>query len=180
MKRFNLAFLIISALLIIGCKDEVKKAETESQPENTFTEFNHEAGEIAASFNDPKLDSLFASYIELKTALINTDAAASAQSASELLTAYSNLGVDEEVFTRAMKMVETKDIEVQRAVFSEVTTDIENLLSEAISSGAIYKQFCPMAFNNKGAFWLSESDEIANPYFGDKMYRCGVVKEKIE
>jgi Cu(I)/Ag(I) efflux system membrane fusion protein len=37
-----------------------------------------------------------------------------------------------------------------------------------------------MAFNNEGAYWLSDSEQIRNPYFGDKMLTCGVVKEKLQ
>jgi hypothetical protein len=36
-----------------------------------------------------------------------------------------------------------------------------------------------MAKNNEGAFWLSASDQIRNPYFGDKMLKCGSVEEEI-
>ncbi len=43
----------------------------------------------------------------------------------------------------------------------------------------IYYQYCPMAFNNTGAYWLSNSEEIKNPYFGDKMLTCGSTKEII-
>ena len=38
-----------------------------------------------------------------------------------------------------------------------------------------YRQFCPMAFDFKGAFWLSDSEEILNPYFGEEMLTCGNV-----
>ncbi len=34
---------------------------------------------------------------------------------------------------------------------------------------------CPMAFRDTGANWLSSNGEIANPYFGDSMLRCGLV-----
>jgi len=36
-----------------------------------------------------------------------------------------------------------------------------------------------MAFGNKGADWLSEKDEVLNPYFGDMMLRCGEVKGEL-
>lgn len=36
-------------------------------------------------------------------------------------------------------------------------------------------QFCPM----KNASWLSDSKEVCNPYYGDKMLTCGSVKEEI-
>jgi Cu(I)/Ag(I) efflux system membrane fusion protein len=37
-----------------------------------------------------------------------------------------------------------------------------------------------MAFDNKGAYWLSETKEIRNPYFGDKMMTCGEVKKEFK
>jgi Cu(I)/Ag(I) efflux system membrane fusion protein len=57
----------------------------------------------------------------------------------------------------------------------------ENILEVTESFGLekdkVYKVFCPMAFDNKGAYWLSETEEILNPYFGDAMLSCGEVKE---
>ena len=43
----------------------------------------------------------------------------------------------------------------------------------------VYYQFCPMAFDSKGAYWLSESNSIQNPYFGKKMIDCGETKETL-
>ncbi len=37
----------------------------------------------------------------------------------------------------------------------------------------LYRVFCPMAFNDKGASWLQADRKIANPYFGAEMLRCG-------
>jgi len=49
---------------------------------------------------------------------------------------------------------------------------------KAFGSGmTLYHDHCPMYDNNKGAMWLSETREIRNPYFGDKMMTCGSVKE---
>jgi len=45
---------------------------------------------------------------------------------------------------------------------------------------AIYIQHCPMANSNKGADWLSLSDEIRNPYFGADMLTCGEVTEELQ
>jgi Cu(I)/Ag(I) efflux system membrane fusion protein len=39
----------------------------------------------------------------------------------------------------------------------------------------IFVQKCPMANNNKGAFWLSINKEIRNPYYGEQMMTCGSV-----
>ena len=44
----------------------------------------------------------------------------------------------------------------------------------------LYKQYCPMAFNNQGAYWLAAEEEVNNPYFGDLMLHCGSVEEVIQ
>jgi hypothetical protein len=60
----------------------------------------------------------------------------------------------------------------------------KNLLAVAktlkINSETTYLQFCPMANDNKGAYWLSKEQPIKNPYFGKKMLNCGSVKETLK
>ena len=73
------------------------------------------------------------------------------------------------------------DIEAQRAAYSGMSKDmIELIKKEGLSGGELYVAFCPMAFNDKGAAWISTSKEIRNPYFGEKMLTCGEVKETID
>jgi Cu(I)/Ag(I) efflux system membrane fusion protein len=36
---------------------------------------------------------------------------------------------------------------------------------------------CPMAFDDRGAFWLQPGETTANPYYGDMMLRCGSQKD---
>jgi Cu(I)/Ag(I) efflux system membrane fusion protein len=45
---------------------------------------------------------------------------------------------------------------------------------------AIYHQYCPMAFNDAGGYWLSSSSDIKNPYYGKKMLTCGEVKDTLD
>jgi len=44
----------------------------------------------------------------------------------------------------------------------------------------LYVEYCPMAFENEGATWLSRESNIANPYFGDKMLRCGSIVDTLK
>jgi hypothetical protein len=37
--------------------------------------------------------------------------------------------------------------------------------------------YCPMADNNTGGYWVQKKGDIANPYFGSSMLRCGSFKE---
>jgi len=43
----------------------------------------------------------------------------------------------------------------------------------------LFMDFCPMAFDGKGAYWLSNSKTIQNPYFGSAMLNCGEIKEEL-
>lgn len=43
----------------------------------------------------------------------------------------------------------------------------------------VFIQKCPMANNNRGAFWISADEEIRNPYYGEKMMTCGSVIDAI-
>lgn len=43
-----------------------------------------------------------------------------------------------------------------------------------------YLMFCPMAFDNQGAYWLQPDRRLLNPYFGDAMLRCGDRVERFE
>ena len=55
-------------------------------------------------------------------------------------------------------------------------------LSEEVRKGQIPEgyvvAYCPMADGDKGAHWIQKDQpQIANPYFGASMLRCGVFKE---
>ncbi|HZH71216.1 MAG TPA: DUF3347 domain-containing protein, partial [Mariniphaga sp.] len=80
---------------------------------------------------------------------------------------------------KALKNIEsTTDIEKQRAQFNTLSNNIIDMTeSFGLEADIVYKQYCPMAFDDAGAHWLSESDEVLNPYFGDMMLHCGEVQE---
>jgi len=72
-------------------------------------------------------------------------------------------------------------IEHQREHFIMMSKDIADLVKTFGNGGqTLYKDFCPMANDGKGAIWLSEIKEIKNPYMGSKMPDCGTVKETIK
>jgi Cu(I)/Ag(I) efflux system membrane fusion protein len=71
-------------------------------------------------------------------------------------------------------------LEERRKKFESITELVWNLTRSIRFSGAtIYYNFCPMAFDNKGAYWLSSERLIQNPYFGDKMLTCGQVMDSL-
>ncbi|MEL6943487.1 MAG: DUF3347 domain-containing protein, partial [Bacteroidota bacterium] len=83
--------------------------------------------------------------------------------------------------SHAENIANAQAIEVQRKQFEFVSIAIINSVTAfGTSEKAFYVQHCPMAFDNEGADWLATEEGIRNPYFGDKMMKCGIVKEVIE
>lgn len=70
-------------------------------------------------------------------------------------------------------------IEHQREHFVMMSQDVYDLVKGFGANQALYVDHCPMANDNKGADWLSEKKEIANPYMGQKMPKCGNVEKVI-
>ncbi|NOS94170.1 MAG: DUF3347 domain-containing protein, partial [Cyclobacteriaceae bacterium] len=78
-------------------------------------------------------------------------------------------------------MQASNDIEIQRASFSQLTNSLySSIKTFGLKDLHAYYQFCPMAFDSKGAYWISREEQISNPYFGKQMLRCGETKETLK
>lgn len=74
-------------------------------------------------------------------------------------------------------------IDEQRTIFLTISKSLSDAAKklgvEMKDNKALYLEFCPMANNNKGGYWLSTEKKIKNPYYGLKMSKCGEVKETL-
>lgn len=78
-------------------------------------------------------------------------------------------------------ILNAKNIDQQRGFLKPFSAVMVNLIvSFGSEQSTVFVQFCPMADDDSGAYWLSENEEILNPYFGDQMLNCGLVKYKVE
>mgnify|MGYP000439286845 CR=1 FL=1 len=77
-------------------------------------------------------------------------------------------------------MMKTSEIKEQRVQFEQLSIHLTKAVQEFGVGEEVYQQFCPMANKNKGAYWLSVSKKIKNPYFGEVMLTCGEVSKIIE
>lgn len=68
-----------------------------------------------------------------------------------------------------------------RGKLPEVTAALESYLRTFghDRAGPIFRAYCPMAFQNKGAAWLQAGETIQNAYFASKMLRCGEIRARI-
>jgi hypothetical protein len=83
----------------------------------------------------------------------------------------------ENTFTESF--VDSIEIADKRLVFYEWTKDLLSRLEREDLSYSIYVYSCPMAFESTSATWLSLNKVIRNPYFGESMLNCGILKSKI-
>jgi PBP1b-binding outer membrane lipoprotein LpoB len=141
------------------------------------------------------IDKLVSDYLKIKNALVADDASATSD-ASRMMSGDLN-GIDKSKFTAEQKEAYNKneddlkenaehinksknDIAHQREHFSMMSDDMSDLVKAFGTSGALYTDHCPMANENKGANWLSETKQIKNPFMGKKDMTCGNVVEVIK
>tara|TARA_R110000868_G_C10414893_1_gene722713 strand:- start:68 stop:553 length:486 start_codon:yes stop_codon:yes gene_type:complete len=159
-----------------ACGEE-KKEEPKAADSSKVTEIKKEATAMV-SFKEEATEEVFQRYLELKGALIKTDVAGAKIAASMMI---KNLNENQlELKSIAQELADSDAIGKQRELFATLTSKVEPLFKEQMTQGTIYKQFCPMAFNNTGGYWFSDVSEIRNPYYGDMMLTCGAVKETIQ
>lgn len=157
----------------------------------------HQMGSATEVHEDFKkqLNNLLAPYLTMKDAFVKTNAADAAKGADAFSRALQKVDMKllkgdahttwmqilEPLQSATVAIAKGTDVESQRSSFSTLSDNYVNAIQLFGVSGLdAYYQFCPMAFNNKGAYWISKEKQIANPYFGDKMLRCGVTKSELD
>lgn len=87
----------------------------------------------------------------------------------------------QEVYKAKLKeMQHIKGLDNKRSYFSHISEIMYcTIKSFGLKQGNLFTIFCPMAFDGIGAYWISDSKTIQNPYFGSKMPTCGEVKEEL-
>ncbi|WP_029037801.1 efflux RND transporter periplasmic adaptor subunit [Salinimicrobium xinjiangense] len=76
--------------------------------------------------------------------------------------------------------VEAENIQKQRENFVYVSEAlIKTVAAFGVKGESLYVDYCPMANSDKGAYWLSTTAEIRNPYYGDAMLKCGEIVEQL-
>lgn len=174
--------LLLISIIITGnlaCSEKVRENSNLSEDQNEIVDQNSDSN---PTVENQEMSDILKAYLDLKDALVETDSEKAQNAAQEFLTSLESDSevTNSELKEEVQKVAETTDIKVQRSSFDLISVMMVDLAKSAdLSSVTLYKQYCPMAKNNEGAFWLSNSSEIRNPYFGDQMLKCGSVLEEI-
>jgi Cu(I)/Ag(I) efflux system membrane fusion protein len=196
----SLLGLTVITFLLSACSGN-KNDESESHADH---EHNATEGKVpeanAPQFDVPddfqqQLGNVFASYTALKDAFVASDpenVRSEASSTSQAVgkvdmkllkgPAHNDWMAYLTPINNSLKQIqESSDLETQREAFSKLSDNLyKSIKAFGLGGKEAFYDFCPMAFDNAGGYWLSDSEQIRNPYFGDKMLNCGVVKEKLQ
>jgi len=88
--------------------------------------------------------------------------------------------LEKEIKKATTTLSNSTDIAVQRNQFKLLSSSLSSAIEYFGVNEKIYQQYCPMADNNNGAYWLSKDEKVINPYYGQAMLKCGEVKQIIE
>lgn len=128
-------------------------------------------------FNDENLGIAYGHYIRLKEALVASRTGEAKKAATQLEASLGTISNNKEAKTEAARVASSTTLDDQRKAFASLSNEMVTLVkSGELSMGEVYLEYCPMA----KASWLSNEKEIRNPYFGEKMLKCGTVKETIQ
>lgn len=141
-----------------------------------------------------QLEKVFENYLDLKDALVKDEAPAAKKGADKLLATLEKVDmkllsdheahnhwmtISKEIKSSSEAIGKTSDIEKQRGHFKHLSAHLSKGVRLFGVNKEVYEQFCPMADNNQGAYWLSIKEEINNPYMGGKMLTCGTTEATI-
>ena len=205
MKKIILALSVITAIAVISCnnnnsaKENSTATNNDSMPipmkNNTMVDNNVET--VATTFTtvDPAVStfmkSMVLNYLEVKNALASdkeTDAAAAAVKMYKAMKNFDKSllnadqkkvygSIEDDLIEHAEQISKNK-IENQREHFAMMSKDMYDMVKAFGAGMTLYHDHCPMY--KDGSMWLSETRDIKNPYYGDKMTTCGSVEEMMK
>jgi hypothetical protein len=202
MKSTFVAAIAASMTLLYACNNQ--PAATQKEEQATTTEAAADTDQVAvvkASFTNVDagvatyIKSLAGNYLQVKNALTDGKPGEAATAAKNINEAVK--GFDKSLLSAEQKKVYDQteaglkehadnitkaaaNIEQQRSQFAQLSQDVYTLVKAFGSGKTLYHDHCPMAMNNKGAMWLSETKDIKNPYYGSEMLECGSVEEELQ
>ena len=197
---FSLLFAAFAIVLFSNCSGNKNEAAKDSHADHAAEEDGKglEASAPKYTVDDnfqKQLAEVFTSYLPLKEAFVSSDVEKVKMEASSVSQAVSK--VDMKLLTGGAhndwmayltplqnsvnQIQKSTDIEEQRKAFSTLSDNLyKSIKAFGLGGKEAFYEYCPMAFNNEGAYWLSDQEKIRNPYFGDKMLTCGTVEEKLQ
>ena len=144
--------------------------------------------EITKSNSSFSIDIILDNYLKLKNALTKDDSKGAAEAGKELYATLKNANTDKIEAKLKKEYADIADdakenaehigdnsgkIDHQREHFAMLSKDVNDLIKIFGTDKKVYKDYCPMYDQGKSGYWISETKEIKNPYYGSEMLTCG-------
>lgn len=186
MKNLMITFsiLFVSMTLVSQVEAQGQEAHHENH-QHEAASGSHATDEFQAEFA-----ALMQDYFGLKEALVDSDLEKARHNSHAMGDRLDEIGPhrlegDEHMFwmnrfedlsgvTAAIH--DAGSLDDARENFSSLSDQLVEVVSTLGMDGTVYHQYCPMA----EAGWLSDEEEIRNPYMPDTMLGCGRIEEQME
>lgn len=138
-------------------------------------------------------DSILDAYFAGKDALIQSDSQLSRNQAATLLQRIESLrdgsligdasgiwlAYRDELMSVVNVWRNSENISIQRDQLHATSKILYEVAQRFGVNNLVYQQYCPMAFDDAGATWLSKREVIENPYLPETMLGCGEILTRI-
>jgi hypothetical protein len=174
IKLFVPAFSLF--LAFTACNQSEKKADDKANTDSVTV-----SKSVEIVLTDVNSDLAYDQYLKLKDVLVLSDSLQTQAAAKDLAGTLAKITGAENSVKLASEIAAETSLSKQRVAFTTLSNDLISMFKMAeITSGSMFVQFCPMANEGEGGYWLASETEIRNPYYGDEMLNCGEVKETIQ
>ncbi len=200
MKKILILFVVVAGFFAIYWFQFREKGGSDGPRQKALKVNRHDE-----MFNG-NIDSLLQNYFEIKAALVETDSVKAKFASTKLVNFLNRLNIEElkkdtsgifesaimfvnDIKANSESLANQQSITEMRQDFKGISENLYPFLKTIHYEGNIlYWQNCPMAFGeNNGGNWISNSEEIINPYMGKHhpeykgtMLHCGEVKDSIK
>jgi hypothetical protein len=200
MKNVIIGLAMVAATLAACNSNSNKSSESQNRSKDTQVISQTDNTTVTTlsdtdAQNAVSIKEIVNQYLQIKNALSNDngkDAAIAGNAFVELMGKMDKISLAtdkkkiwDDISDDAKEMAEhigenADKLEHQREHFEMLSKDIYDLVKAFGSDQVLYKVFDSMYNNGKGAFWLSETKEIKNPYMGKAMSNSGSIQEEIK
>jgi Cu(I)/Ag(I) efflux system membrane fusion protein len=163
--------------------DHSQHQNMETTPEDTAEEPTH--------LHSAHLDTLVESYLKMKTALTEDNLeqakthfqafAKEVRNSSEMNDHKEHTQKHEnhhQAMLNAIQMAEkSTNIQDLRSAFKQISAELITALENQNYEGDLFRQYCPMY--EGGSSWISDKEDIENPFYGSQMHNCGETVEQL-
>lgn len=193
MKYTSLSSLALAALIISSCSQTPDKNSDMPAADNAAVQETGTSGNSNTVPEKFSIDPVIKDYLILKNALTADDDKAAADAGKQLFSTLNGADIKAipgdklkdytEIVDNAKENAEhiganAGKIDHQREHLASLSKDMADLIELLGTTQKLYQDHCPMYNDGKGAVWISETKEIRNPYYGNKMMTCGSVKKE--